>query len=213
VFLEAADKTLLQRYNETRRKHPLTDAITSLLKGISIERELLAPLEQQADCRINTTNSTPHELRSTIREFAGGNLAGRPTLFFQSFGFKHGTPTDTDFIFDVRCLRNPHWQPEFRTLTGKDPDIINFLAQDEKVAEMVRQLEGFFEYWLPLFEAENRSYLTIGIGCTGGRHRSVYIIDRLVEAFRDRGRPVQWHHRDLQQLQLVDDEPADSRAV
>ena len=197
VFLEADDKILIQRYSETRRKHPLTDAMNSLPTGISMERELLAPLERQADCRISTTNSTPHELRSTIREFAGGNLAGRPTLFFQSFGFKHGTPNDADFIFDVRCLPNPHWEPAFRPLTGEDPKIIEFLDQNENVQEMVRQLEDFLEYWLPLFEAENRSYLTIGVGCTGGHHRSVYIINRLAQAFRDRGRPVQWHHREL----------------
>jgi len=104
VFLEATDETLLQRYSETRRKHPQTDATTTLLNGITVERTLLAPLEQQADCRINTTHTTSHELRSTIREFAGGNLAGRPTLFFQSFGFKYGTPIDADYIFDVRCL-------------------------------------------------------------------------------------------------------------
>jgi UPF0042 nucleotide-binding protein len=200
VFLEATDETLLQRYSETRRKHPLTDATTPLLDGIAVERTLLAPLEQQADCRINTTHTTPHELRLTIREFAGGNLAGRPTLFFQSFGYKHGTPIDADYIFDVRCLTNPHWQPKFRPLTGEDPVIIDFLQQDEAVEEMVQQLGGFLNHWLPMFEAENRSYLAVGIGCTGGRHRTVYIVNRLVAAFRDRGRLVQWRHRDLQQL-------------
>ena len=120
VFLEATDETLLQRYSETRRKHPLTDATTPLLDGIAVERTLLAPLELQADCLINTTHTTPHELRSTNREFAGGNLAGRPTLFFQSFGFKHGTPIDVDYISTCAVLKIPTGKPN----SGPSPERI-----------------------------------------------------------------------------------------
>lgn len=197
VFLTADQDTLLRRFSETRRKHPLTDRSIPLLEGIATERILLKPLEDRAERIINTSLTTPHELRSMIREFAGGHQTNGPSILFQSFGYKFGTPRDADFIFDVRCLPNPYWEKSLRALSGLDQPVIDFLEREEDVALMVSDLLALLEKWLPRFEAESRSYITFAVGCTGGQHRSVYITQRLSELFASRDIPVQTRHRDL----------------
>ncbi len=207
LFLEADDGALVKRFSETRRKHPLSDDDTSLLESIRQERELLAPLSDTASRRINTTTTTPHELRRLVRDIAGGEQPSGAVLMFESFGYKHGTPLDADFVFDVRCLPNPHWQPELRTMTGLDTPVIQFLESHAPVIKMVEQIRSFIEYWLPSFEAENRSYITIAIGCTGGQHRSVYISQKLSDYFIHKRVQVQTRHRELKPQGVRDHTP------
>ena len=197
VFLESSDQSLVQRYKETRRRHPLTDNSTSLPEGIAEERQLLAPLARQADRTINTSVTTPHELRAIIRNFASGHLQRGPMLTLQSFGFKHGAPADADFVFDLRCLPNPYWENHLRDLSGLDQPVMDFLERSGTAQEMVRQVGTFLAHWLPHFETENRSYLTIAFGCTGGQHRSVYLVQKMAAKFEDHDLPVQIRHRDL----------------
>ncbi|GJL81542.1 MAG: nucleotide-binding protein [marine bacterium B5-7] len=197
IFLEADEKALVKRFSETRRKHPLTDGDTPLLDGIRMETDLLAPLAENAVRRIDTSLTTPHELRRLMRDIAGIEGFRGPVLLFESFGYKHGTPTDADFVFDVRCLPNPHWQEELKPLTGQDPAVRTFLDQQPAVADMVTCIRDFIQRWLPDFERENRSYITVAIGCTGGRHRSVYIVERLHQHFATLDVHVQVVHREL----------------
>lgn len=197
IFLEAEEAVLVQRFKETRRKHPLTDHDTPLLEGIRLERKLLEPLAFNPAIRIDTTHTTPHELRSRVQDFANGDSAGRLTLLFQSFGYKNGTPIDADYVFDVRCLPNPHWQPDLRPFTGRDPQVIAFLERHPDVEKMYAELRGFLERWLPSFESERRSYMTIALGCTGGQHRSVYLVERLAAHFATQGLRTQIRHREL----------------
>lgn len=185
LFLDADDQTLLKRYSETRRKHPLSDANTSLLEAIHKERHLLEHLSDIADRRINTTNTTPHELRSVIRDDSEHGSQHSLTLLFQSFGFKYGNPDNVDFIFDVRCLPNPHWQPELKKFTGLDKPVQIFFEGQCLCDEMYRQIRDFVENWLPHFIKENRNYITVGIGCTGGQHRSVYLTQLLQQYFKE----------------------------
>jgi RNase adapter protein RapZ len=201
LFLDAEQAVLVSRYSETRRKHPLTNSNTSLLEAIDLERGLLAPLAELADRQLDTTQTTPHELRAVVRDFAGGISSAPLSLLFESFGFKYGTPLDADFVFDVRCLPNPHWNPELRQLTGRDRAVIKFLESENAVAEMLESIAGFLRKWLPDFERENRSYITIAIGCTGGQHRSVYLCQQMGAIFENRdGISVQVRHRELQAI-------------
>jgi UPF0042 nucleotide-binding protein len=201
LFLDAEQAVLVSRYSETRRKHPLTDSNTSLLEAIELERDLLAPLAELADRQLDTTQTTPHELRAVVRDFAGGISSAPLSLLFESFGFKYGTPLDADFVFDVRCLPNPHWNPELRQLTGRDRAVIEFFEGENAVVEMLDSIVGFLRKWLPDFERENRSYITIAIGCTGGQHRSVYLCQKMGAIFEDRdGVSVQVRHRELQAI-------------
>lgn len=197
IFLEADDAVLIKRFNETRRRHPLTDEKTSLLEGIRQERMLLEPLSFNADMRIDTTHTRPQELRQLVRAFAATGGEKTITLLFKSFGFKHGTPMDADYVFDVRCLPNPYWQTELRGHSGLDEPVIKFLERQEQVGIMFEQLCTFLERWLPDFEQEQRSYMTIAIGCTGGQHRSVYLAKRLAEHFAAQGINSQVQHREL----------------
>ena len=197
VFLEAEEAVLVQRFKETRRKHPLTGPTTPLLEGIRQERKLLAPLAFDPAIRIDTTHTTPHELRSRVQDFAQGDSTGRMTLLFESFGFKNGTPIDADYVFDVRCLPNPHWQPELRPYTGRDPQVVTFLEQYPQVDKMFTDLCQFLDHWLPSFEGERRSYMTVAVGCTGGQHRSVYLVERLAAHFAGHGLRTQIRHREL----------------
>ena len=201
LFLDAEQSVLLTRYSETRRKHPLTNAATSLREAIDQERRLLEPLSEIADRQLDTTQTTPHELKALVRDFAGGVSSAPLTLLFESFGYKYGTPADADFVFDVRCLPNPHWEEELRSLTGRDAPVIDFLSAKESVAEMLDSISGFLERWLPMFEKENRSYITIAIGCTGGQHRSVYLCENLGRKFQHRESVrIQVRHRELETL-------------
>ena len=197
VFLDADDEVLLKRFSETRRKHPLTASDVVLAEAIRRERDLLGPVREQADITIDTTRTQYHELRDLIRD----RLDRRPhhtlSLLFLSFGFKHGIPPDADIVFDARCLPNPYWEVGLRQLTGRDPDVAAFLDAQPVVGEMLESVRKFLEQWIPAYEADNRSYLTIAIGCTGGNHRSVYLIERLAGHFRAQRGGVLVRHRDV----------------
>ncbi len=196
IFLESTPDILLRRYSETRRKHPLSDQVTNLMQSIDKEIALLAPLRKAADHIINTSTLTPHELREKIRQIVGRSKQG-VMLSIESFGFKHGPPRHADFVFDVRCLPNPYWDEAIRHLSGLDEQVVKFLEKEPDVHKMCNEIAGFLESWLPAFDADNRSYLTLAIGCTGGHHRSVYTANRLAEHFRKIMPNVQVQHRDL----------------
>src|SRR5690606_31534961 len=184
LFLQADDDTLIKRFSETRRRHPLSDGDTPLAEAVERERELLAPILGRADLVIDTTATTLHQLRALVRERLDRRNDTRLSLLFQSFGFKHGIPKDADFVFDVRCLPNPHWEPRLRPLCGRDREVCEYLEAQPEVERMFTQIRDFISEWLPIFEKENRSYLTVAIGCTGGQHRSVYLAERLAADFR-----------------------------
>ncbi|MGD2082080.1 MAG: RNase adapter RapZ [Chromatiales bacterium] len=197
LFLEADDETLIKRFSETRRRHPLTDERRPLAEAIQTEREILGPMRTLADLQIDTTHSNVHQLRDLVRERVSDRETGRVSLLLQSFGYKHGLPADADFVFDARCLPNPHWRTELRPMTGRDADVADFLESHEDVREMRTLLAAFLDRWIPCFEADGRSYLTVAIGCTGGQHRSVYLIEALANHLRRRGRSVLTRHREL----------------
>lgn len=196
VFLDADDATLLKRFSETRRRHPLSGPDRPLAEAIQGERERLIPLHERADLSVDTSRTTLHELRRIIQTRLAASQS-HLSIQLESFGYKHGTPTDADFVFDARCLPNPHWQPALRPLTGRDAHVADFLAGSPLVARYLKQIRGFLDDWLPVFEAENRSYLTIAVGCTGGQHRSVYLIEALATHLRAQERPVTLRHREL----------------
>lgn len=196
IFLRAADETLIKRFSETRRKHPLTRAEVSLAEAIASERRLLGAVAANADWCLDTTRTNIHQLRDLIRERMLQE-AQTLTLTFVSFGYKHGIPVDADFVFDVRCLPNPHWVPALRTLTGLDREVGDFLDQQPQVGRMYEDLRNFMEHWLPRFEEDNRSYMTVAIGCTGGQHRSVYLARRLADYFSHHYPSVLLRHREL----------------
>ena len=197
VFLDADDNILLKRFSETRRKHPLSVNQIPLIDAIQKERELLEPIAARADLYIDTTNTNIHQLRTLIKERIGGHQNQSLSLLFESFGYKHGVPYDADFVFDVRCLPNPHWEPSLQKLTGLDQAVIDFLAQQKSVEDMFVSIFSFVQNWIPCFEADNRSYVTVAIGCTGGQHRSVYLAHRLAESFKQQRANVSVRHRDL----------------
>ena len=198
LFIDAEDEILIKRYKETRRKHPLSSGSVSLPEAIELERKLLSPLKEQAHRHFETTNKTPHELRRLVRDFIGAGKSNDPVLLFESFGYKYGLPRDADFVFDVRCLPNPHWNEKLRGYTGQDQAIVDFLQTHQVVSEMIHDIRNMIEKWLPEFSKENRSYITIAVGCTGGKHRSVYISEQLASAFTDKA-TTQLRHRELNQ--------------
>ncbi|OQW91450.1 MAG: RNase adaptor protein RapZ [Beggiatoa sp. IS2] len=197
LFLEASDGVLIKRFSETRRRHPLTSAQVPLAEAIQHERKLLEPLASLADVRVNTGQLHVHQLRDLIRLRIHLRPVQGLSLLFQSFGYKYGIPNDVDFVFDVRCLPNPHWQAELRPLTGRDRPVIHFLETQPQVQQMLEQLTHFLDVWVPQFAAENRNYLTIAIGCTGGQHRSVYFVEQLAWHFSQRREGVLVRHREL----------------
>lgn len=182
LFLEANTETLVKRYSETRRRHPLSDTGCTLPECIEAEREALAEIAELGH-HIDTSELAPNTLRSWIKDFLALDRS-RITLLFESFGFKHGLPLDADFVFDVRCVPNPYYDPELRPLTGLDAPVIAFIEQQESAIGMLADIRYFVEKWLPCFVRDNRAYLTVAIGCTGGQHRSVYFTERLAERFR-----------------------------
>jgi RNase adapter protein RapZ len=186
VYLHAEDDVLLRRYADTRRRHPLAAAGLSLADAIAEERRLLHPLIDSADLVIDTSRMSVHELRDLIGQRVEPQAPGRLSIMFESFGFKHGTPGDADFVFDARTLPNPYWEPALQALTGRDSRVIEFLESSPRVARMTEDLIRFLENRLPEYESVNRGYLTIAIGCTGGQHRSVYLVERLAAHFRAR---------------------------
>jgi RNase adapter protein RapZ len=184
LYLHAEDEVLLRRYAETRRRHPLAGAGVSLADAIAEERRLLHPLVDSADLVIDTSRMSVHELRDMIAKRVEPGAPGRLSILFESFGYKHGTPGDADFVFDARTLPNPYWEPSLKPLTGKDDRVVAFLESSPRVERMVADLVRFLDSRLPEYEAANRGYLTIAIGCTGGQHRSVYLVERLAAHFR-----------------------------
>lgn len=197
VFLETNQATLIKRFSETRRKHPLTSASTTLVSAIEREVELLGTVKLKADLIIDTSALNLHQLREIIKHQVVSKVSSGPALQFQSFGFKHGAPTNTDFVFDVRCLPNPYWKPALRALTGKDEHVIDFLGEHDSVENMLNDISGFLNRWLPTFQQENRAYLTVSIGCTGGRHRSVYLAEKLCSIFSAEWDNVSVAHREI----------------
>ncbi|MGO8829770.1 MAG: RNase adapter RapZ [Steroidobacteraceae bacterium] len=198
LYLHASDEVLLKRYAETRRKHPLVSAQVSLREAIASERKLLEPITIAADLVIDTSAMGVHALRERIRERIDRKRDGRLALMFESFGYKHGIPGDADFVFDVRSLPNPFWEPQLRNLTGCDPAVIEFLAGQRSVRSMIAAITEFLSARIAEFSAANRSYLTIAVGCTGGQHRSVYIAEQLAEHFRQTYPQVLTRHDSLQ---------------
>ena len=194
LFLEAKTDTLIKRFSETRRRHPLADSGLTLPECIERERGLLAGLADIA-ARVDTSDLEPNALRSWVKDFVGVPATGL-TLLFESFGFKHGIPLDADLVFDVRCLPNPNYDPRLRPLTGRDQAVIDFLAADPSTRKMLEDIRRFVADWLPAFERDNRSYLTVAIGCTGGQHRSVYFAESLAALFERQPR-VLVRHREI----------------
>ncbi len=196
LFLDADDNILIKRFSETRRKHPLSNEQVSLAEAIELERQLLDPISSQADLYLDTSHSNLHQLRSLIRERVAGKNTTGISLLFQSFGYKHGVPVDADIVFDIRCLPNPYWETHLRALTGLDQPVQAFLQSQPMVEEMFQDIRNYLETWIPRFEAVSRTYLTIAIGCTGGQHRSVYLVERLAAQFRPHHEVIT-RHREL----------------
>jgi len=197
VFLDTRDEVLIKRYSETRRRHPLSADGLGLAEAIAEERRLLKPMLSIADRVVDTSDLNVHQLRRlVITEM--GLTAGAMTLLFESFAYRRGVPTDADFVFDARCLPNPHWDPKLRPLSGKDLPVREWLEAKPEVGEFRDDLMHFLDKYLPRFESDGRSYVTICIGCTGGRHRSVYLSERLAEHFRQRYQQVLTYHREME---------------
>lgn len=198
LYLDADDNDLIRRFSETRRLHPLIKKNIALDQAISLEKELLVPISINADLYINTSQLSPHQLADLVRERILGKKTGAMVLVFESFGFKHGIPADADYVFDARFLPNPFWEKELKPYTGLEQPVKDFLASQPIVTKFIWQINSFMMTWLPHLERNNRSYVTIAIGCTGGKHRSVYIAELLANNFRKEQKDVQIHHRDLE---------------
>lgn len=194
IFLEAKTLTLVKRFSETRRRHPLSNDDVSLQEAIQLEREMLADVAPLAH-RIDTSDLSAAALRLWIKDLVGQDRS-RITLLFESFGFKHGIPLDADLVFDVRCLPNPHYVSELRPFTGRDLPVQAFIESSPDAMALLADIRGFVENWLPCFIRDHRAYLTVAIGCTGGQHRSVYFAETLAAAFREREQ-VLVRHREL----------------
>ena len=183
IFLTATDEELLRRFAETRRKHPMSRHDVDLRAAMALERQILEPIVYAADLVIDTSRLGVHALRELIKLRVGEPHVGRLSLTFESFGFKHGIPGDADFVFDARSLPNPYWEPALRGLTGRDPEVIRFLEGQTNVGTLIADIAQFIRARIPEYVASNRGYLTVAVGCTGGQHRSVYIVDKLVAQF------------------------------
>lgn len=197
IYLDALTGTLVKRFSETRRRHPLTNANTDLLEAIEAERTLLGPIAEVADLTIDTTNMLGSQLIDAVRSRVAATEAKGISVLFRSFGYKRGVPVDADFVFDIRCLPNPHWEEKLRPLSGLDREVADYLDAQPPVQTMFEDIAGFLERWIPAFEADNRAYMTVAIGCTGGQHRSVYMAERLGAHFVSRTGRVLVRHREL----------------
>ncbi|MDX2370294.1 MAG: RNase adapter RapZ [Colwellia sp.] len=203
LYLDADDNDLIRRFSETRRLHPLIKKNIPLDQAIALEKELLVPISINADLYINTSQLSPHQLADLVRERILGKKTGNMVLVFESFGFKHGIPADADYVFDARFLPNPFWEKELKPYTGLDQPVKDFLASQPIVTKFIWQINSFMMTWLPHLERNNRSYVTIAIGCTGGKHRSVYIAELLASNFRKEQKDVQTHHRDIEKTKQL----------
>jgi UPF0042 nucleotide-binding protein len=197
VYMQAEEKIILKRYSETRRRHPLTTAERPLREALEIEQEVLRPVAINADIIIDTSYTLYHQLRDLLKNRLGEKGKGSLSILFQSFGFKYGIPLDADFVFDARSLPNPYWVAELRGSNGRDAAVVDFLQNQSIVKEFLEDISQFVERWAPRFESDNRSYLTIAVGCTGGQHRSVYLVEALGRYFKDRIPNVIIRHREL----------------
>ena len=197
LFLTSDTSRLLKRFSETRRKHPLSREGLPLADAIQQEKILLEDIHANADIAIDSSNLNVHELRQLIIDRLVSQSASEMGILIQSFGFKNGVPADADFVFDVRCLPNPHWEEDLKPLTGRDQAVVEYLQNYPEVEEMFASIYNFLFDWIPRFEKENRSYMTISIGCTGGQHRSVYMAERIVAAFKPARDSLSIRHRDL----------------
>jgi RNase adapter protein RapZ len=195
LFLRAEEDALLKRYSETRRRHPLSRDGLGLADALLQERTLLQPIADAADLVIDTTRSSVHELRELIRQRVGARVDGRMSILFESFAFRHGVPGDADFVFDVRSLPNPYWEPGLARFTGREPQVVEYLERFPIVRSMFEDIASFLEKWIPELVKTNRSYLTIAIGCTGGQHRSVYLVERLAKHFATKYPQVHAKHQ------------------
>ncbi len=197
LFLQASDDILLKRYGETRRKHPLADRGTELRAAIASERELLGPVINSADLVIDTSRTSVYELAEVIRKRVDRRETGMLSVLIESFGYKHGIPADADFVFDLRCLPNPYWTTELRALTGQDEAVQNFLNEQPQFRRMYEDILSFLSRWIPEYVSFDRAYLTIALGCTGGQHRSVYMVDKLASALREKHDPLLTRHNEI----------------
>lgn len=197
IYLDARDEALLKRFSETRRRHPLSNDTRSLAEALRDERLLLAPIAELSDLKIDTSQLNLYQLRDLIQI----RLLNRPepstAFLIESFGFKRGLPVDADLVFDVRCLPNPYWKPELRDYSGLDQAVIDYLEMQPEVGEMYQDILGYLNKWLPRFATNHRAYATVAIGCTGGRHRSVYLAERLAREIKIKLKNTQVRHRDL----------------
>ena len=197
IFLQAKNETLLSRFNETRRKHPLSNDDLSLPEAIDKERELLGPMINSADLLVDTTSKTIYDLRELIQNRVTERTEGKLSILLESFGYKHGLPSDADFVFDVRCLPNPYWEPQLRNLNGTEKPVQKFLESQAQVHEMVDDIVLFLERWIPRYQTFQRSYLTVAVGCTGGQHRSVFIAERVASRLEKSHGAIKIHHHEI----------------
>jgi RNase adapter protein RapZ len=199
VYFDTDNTTLIRRYSETRRRHPLSHQGYALSDAIALERERLAPLRALADHIIDTSVLNVHQLRKAVLAELEADAKRQVSLLFESFAYKNGIPGDADFVFDARCLPNPHWDASLRPLSGRDVAVKEFLEQQPTVVDFFTQISTFLDMWIPRFESETRSYVTVAFGCTGGRHRSVFLAEKLSQHFRLAGRDnVLTYHRELE---------------
>ncbi len=198
IFFDAQDDILLKRFSETRRKHPLSSDKISLQEALQQERQLLEPIANLADLRIDSSQLTVQQLRTFVRDrITHKTSASGLSLMFESFGYKFGVPTDADYVFDLRCLPNPYWEPKLREHNGLDPLVIEFLQKQPQTTQLLHDVKSFLETWLPQFTVDSRNYMTIAFGCTGGQHRSVYFAEQLANYFRLHYPNLQVRHREL----------------
>lgn len=202
IYLDALGPSLVKRFSETRRKHPLTTKDIDLRQAIDMEARMLGSVADLANLIIDTTHLGAKQLSDQIKERIIQREDSSISLVFRSFGFKHGVPVDTDFVFDLRCLPNPHWEPKLRPLTGLNQEVEKYLGDQPMVIEMFDELSGLLKRWIPRFEANERIYMTIGIGCTGGQHRSVYMAEKLARYFKEQFENVLVRHRELERLKI-----------
>jgi UPF0042 nucleotide-binding protein len=197
IYLDARSPTLVKRFSETRRRHPLTNATTDLRQAIDAEAEVLESIADLADLTIDSTQLSSQALRDLVSTRVVARTTSSISLLFRSFGFKYGVPVDADMVFDLRCLPNPHWQDDLRPLTGRDAAVERFLQTQPMVNEMFEDISGYLDTWIPSFEANARVYMTVALGCTGGQHRSVYLCERLGAHFKQNFANVLVRHREL----------------
>ena len=198
LFLDADDATLIKRFSETRRRHPLSDESRPLAEAIDSERELLESLASSASLVLDTSQMTIYELRDAIKQRLVGASAGEMSILIQSFGFKRGVPSDADLVFDVRMLPNPHWVKALRMKNGLDAEVAEFLESQPPTEQLFDDISSYLDRWLPHYANSNRSYMTISLGCTGGQHRSVYLANRLFLLYRQQFTHIHLRHRELQ---------------